>query len=75
MTIDEFNNTGFTGNMFARYDNDVWFVMSVDFQEALFGLTPHKKECPADEWRWCRCENVELIESKVIKIKVKENDR
>ena len=61
MTLEEFNKTRFGGNMFARYKNDTWFVMSVDFSEGLFGLTEHKKEYPADEWMWVRCENVELI--------------
>jgi len=61
MTIDEFNKTGFTGNMFCMYQGKKMFVMSVDFTEALFGLTEEKADIPPEEWSWVRCENVELI--------------
>ena len=61
MTIEEFNKTRWGGNMFCTYNSEKHFVMSVDFIEALVGLTNERADIPQDEWVWVRCENIDLI--------------
>jgi hypothetical protein len=36
------------------------------FSERLFALVESRDHYPADEWKWVRCENVELIECKTL---------
>ncbi|USD58944.1 hypothetical protein J4N45_10420 [Vibrio sp. SCSIO 43140] len=62
MTRFEFDNTAFGGNMYAVYEGERKFIVSVNFPERLFGLLPER---PADDdefdpWeiQWVRCESV-----------------
>lgn len=79
MTHDEFDNTGFTGNMFAIHDGEKKFVMSCNFPERLFGLLPEKPDSnfsDADMWQvdWVRCENVtEIIRPEILNFQNKES--
>ena len=61
MSINEFNNMRHGVNQWVVYNGKKYYVISVDFREALFGLVDDKVDTPPDEWLWCRCENVELI--------------
>ena len=61
MNIEEFNKTRFSANMFVNYQGKKHYVISVDFEEALFGIVPDKSDYPQEEWLWVRCENAELI--------------
>ena len=61
MILEEFYNTRFGGNMFCTYQGQKKFIMSVSFEEALFGLTDEKADIHPEEWIWVRCENIELI--------------
>ncbi|MBE4617339.1 hypothetical protein [Vibrio navarrensis] len=70
MTPEQFDKTGFSGNMYATHHGERKFVISVDFTERLFGLLPEK---PAndefDPWeiKWVRCENIsEIIRPQVL---------
>jgi len=62
MTIDEFNKTIFLAGMKAKYMNEYYSIISVNFAECLFALCHHNfGENDPDVWLWVRCENVELI--------------
>lgn len=62
MTITQFDQTGFTGNMKCRYDGKTYCIASVDFQEKLIGIYEEIQGCDnPDEISWKRCENIELI--------------
>ena len=63
MTIEEFNKTGFTGKMKMRYKNEVYDIVSVDFQEALFA---YSLDDGYDNLSWARCENVDLVGNVVL---------
>lgn len=54
MTIEQFNNTPFTGGMTAKYQNRTWDIIACDFEE--------KELClDADtDTVWVHCENVEI---------------
>lgn len=60
MTIDEFNNTGFGGGMFAMYKGKKFPIFAVAFDEALIALdgVVQGSEHP----HWVRCENIELTD-------------
>lgn len=61
MTIEEFNNTGWSGGMTAQYHHDGknYPVASCDFAEQLVGLKGIVQNEP-DEISWVRCENISL---------------
>lgn len=59
MTITEFDNTGFTGQMLVTYDGKSYDLVSVDFQEKLIAINDYGSE---DGVNWKRCENVELLQ-------------
>jgi len=61
MTIDEFNNTGFTGSMQVKYKNRVRDLFSVNFEEALIGLVEDCDGSDEGDIQWVHCENCELI--------------
>ena len=64
MTIEEFNQTGWTAGMTARYtDGETYPIASCDFGEKLVGLKGIVQNAP-DEVSWVRCENVTLIDPK-----------
>jgi len=58
MTRYEFNNSRFHANTWVVYENEMKYVIAIDFEEALFALTDEKANIPAEEWRWVRCESV-----------------
>lgn len=59
MTISEFNKTRFNCGMFAIYEGNKYQIVSVEFDEALIGLSGvvFGSEAPY----WVRCENVEIV--------------
>lgn len=59
MTIQEFNNTGWHGNMFAIYKGKHYPIASCDFEEALIALDG--VVAGSDDPSWVRCENVDLV--------------
>ena len=61
MTLEEFNNHRFGANMFVMYQGKDHYVISVDFEEALFGLVPSKEAIDREYWNWVRCENVTIL--------------
>ena len=63
MTIDEFNNMPHHANMWCRHEGKTYYIVSSNFDQALFGLIPHKEPTDPEEWQWVRCENVEMIEA------------
>lgn len=56
MTIEQFDLTGFTGNMQVEYDGETYDLMSVNFQERLIAFNIDTD----DDLCWVRCENVRL---------------
>lgn len=62
MTIDEFNRTGWTGGMIARYhgDSQLYPIATCDFGEQLVGLKGVVQNEP-EEVSWVRCENITLV--------------
>jgi len=61
MTLEEFNNHSFGANMFVMYKGDKFYVISVSFEEALFGIVSDKSDYDPDEWSWVRCENITIL--------------
>lgn len=62
MTIQEFDKTGWTGEMEGIYKKEIFDIASVDFEEKLIGLLIPCNELKDDfELTWVRCENVKLI--------------
>ncbi len=62
MTQDEFDKFSWGAGLKARYDGEIYTVASVDFFERLIGLSELRAKLPtADDIRWCRCENVEVL--------------
>jgi hypothetical protein len=61
MTIEEFNETGWSRGLFAKYhaDNEIYRIGSCDFEEKLVGLMGVIASEP-DCISWVRCENVTL---------------
>jgi len=60
MTIEEFNNTLWAGNMFALYKGVRYQIGASDFEEALVGLVGVVQG--SDDLNWVRCENIEVVE-------------
>ncbi len=58
MTIEEFNIMTFVTEMKARYKEDTFEIVSVDFEEKLIGLDMTGDDIIS----WVRCENVEIVE-------------
>jgi hypothetical protein len=57
MTIEEFNNTRFGAGDSVIYKNELWPIVAVEFEEALFAITV----AVADQMNWVRCENCQYI--------------
>lgn len=63
MTIQEFDNTRFTGNMRCLYKSKEYPILSVDFEERLIAINETNQEVTDDmQLDWKRCENITLIE-------------
>ena len=58
MTRQEFNNSSFHANTWVAYQNELKYVIAINFDEALFALTDEKADIHPEEWRWVRCESV-----------------
>ena len=58
MTIEEFNKTGFTGNMQCEFKNRIRDIFSINFDQALIGLVEDCHGCDDGDIEWVRCENV-----------------
>ncbi len=56
MTINEFNNTGWSGGMKCIYDGREHDIGSCDFEEKLVGIVVDDHE----DLVWVRCENIVL---------------
>lgn len=65
MTLNEYENTGFSGTLWAMHNGVEKFVVSAYFPDHLFGLLPSKpiaKTFTDEMWvkvEWVRCEDVE----------------
>lgn len=63
MTAEEFDKTGFTGQMKCRYKLQKYDIVSVDFEERLIAIyetdTWEHDEYISPDWK--RCENITLI--------------
>lgn len=69
----EFNTMQHHANMFVEYGDETYYVISVNYPEALFGLVPNKADSfDIDEWIWVRCESVALIKSEVVNFPLKK---
>jgi hypothetical protein len=63
MTIEEFDKTGFTGQMKCRYKLQEYDVATVDFEERLIGIYEMISGAESEEdISWKRCENITLIQ-------------
>lgn len=65
MTIEEFDRIGFGGEMYAKHEGHMKFIVSCDNKEKLYGLIDDKPDNGKVDWelvRWVRCESVELVE-------------
>lgn len=58
MTFEEYDNTGWTGNMKAEYKGSVYDVAAANFPEHLVALDD---DANGDDYMWVRCENIILI--------------
>jgi len=62
MTIEQFNKTRFGNGMKVIYKNEIFPIVAVDFEEALFAI-PNSRGIETDsDNTWVRCENVSLVE-------------
>jgi hypothetical protein len=62
MTIQEFDNTGFTGNMKCIFQREEYVVATIDFEERLIGIYEMIQGAEnEDDISWKRCENITLI--------------
>jgi len=63
MTIEEFNEQGWSGGMTAKmgkkYNGKTFPIAACDFEEALIGITGLVEG--SDEINWVRCESVECV--------------
>lgn len=68
MTIEQFENTGFSANSKIIYNGKTYDVIMVDFEENLIAIDEFPEdEFPEDEYEnkqlsWKRCENCILIQ-------------
>jgi hypothetical protein len=61
MTIEEFNQTQFTGSMQCIFKAKTRDLFSISVDQALIGLVEDCQGSEAGDIEWVRCENVELI--------------
>lgn len=57
MTIEQFNDTKFSGKETIIYQNQEFELVAVDFEEYLIGIFEVEDD---DTVYWKRCENVEI---------------
>jgi hypothetical protein len=62
MTLDQFDKTGFTGQMKCLYDDKEYGIATVDFEERLIGIYEMIEGAESEEEiSWKRCENITII--------------
>jgi hypothetical protein len=62
MTIEEFDKTGFTGNMKCEYKGKEYDIQIVDFEERLIAICENGDiSDPETYLDWKRCENIKLL--------------
>jgi len=63
MTIEEFDKTGFTGQMKCEYKGKEYDIISVDFEERIIAIneTQSFDDDGRDELDWKRCENITIL--------------
>ena len=62
MTLDQFDKTGFRGQMKCLYDDKEYGIATVDFEERLIGIYEMIEGAEIeDEISWKRCENITII--------------
>lgn len=62
MSQEEFDKTGFTGNMRCLYKGKEYSILGVSFDEKLIGINEFNQELTDDmQLDWKRCENIQLI--------------
>ena len=62
MTQEEFEKTGFTGNMKCIFKNKEYEIGTVDFEERLIGIYEMISGAESEEdISWKRCENITLV--------------
>lgn len=57
MTFDEYNKTGWAGNMKAEYKGNVYGIDAANFPEYLVAL-----DDGSGDPMWVRCENITLVD-------------
>jgi len=63
MSIEEFNNTRFGAGDSVIYKNELWPIVAVEFEEALFAI-PNERGITvavADQMDWVRCQSCQYI--------------
>jgi len=63
MTFEEFDNTGWTGQMKAKYKSKIYDIASCDFEERTIGLLLNIDGADKDSISWVRCEACEIIDN------------
>jgi len=64
MTVEEFDKTGFIGQMKCRYKLQEYDIIAVGLDEKLIAINETQSfddEGNEDEMDWKRCENITLI--------------
>jgi hypothetical protein len=56
MTLEEYDKTGWTGNMKAEYRGQIYDIGAANFPEYLIAL-----DDGTDDYTWVRCENITLV--------------
>lgn len=62
MTQEQFDKTGFTGQMRCLYKGKEYPIYSVDFEERLIAINETNQDVTDDmPLDWKRCESIEII--------------
>lgn len=56
MTQEEYDKTGWTAHMKAKYKGEIYDIGAANFPEYLVGL-----DDGSDDYMWVRCENITLV--------------
>jgi hypothetical protein len=65
MTIEEFDKTGFTGQMKCEYKGKEYDIVSIGFEERIIAINELASfdDNGANDLDWKRCENVKLLQT------------
>lgn len=62
MTLEEFDKTGWTGNMKCIFQDEEYGIATVDFEERLVGIYEMISGAESEEEiSWKRCEKITII--------------